>query len=581
MVGFRNAPKFALIRRFVVSENEWMIRTADGHEYRAPSRDALVTWHTEGRLPADAWIYHPSLGQWKRLAELLPAAASRSSPTGSPARRAGGKRTAIILGGGCAALILVSVLILVGLGAAGLGAASSGSAEGGTSRPQARGHAVYVLESRCYFGNQEGGSFKVELINVSNEPISGLTLVGVIKQGSSEVLRAKQPHGAPVKPGEIVKITSSGTYTRRLFTADITYEDFLPKSRVDRMFMSSYEHELTRRNYLKAQERNEELDDQTRESLAWESWLEDGHGRKVTMIKESRDLTPEQRAFVEGARERQEAAERAARDIANRPNVEETINSLLKLGNDIGLNRHGWDQTVGIFKDGWGRPIKYCTSGEMIFLASAGMDGAYQWEADDTTLRPAVTMTDGVFYPTSRCAGTMNVASDADDVVYFAGPDGVGFLKTRMIPSNIDAMVSAVNVLDLRRPEEHRIAALASVDRMEAAIAAFETFFKVHGRYPKNSEDGRGGIAPPDATELPPDVLMDGWGRQMYYKDWQEGYRLIASMPGDGYFEPEATINGMDAKQTRRALERLPYTRRAGVMYKHKLTFTGGWHVSG
>lgn len=64
---------------------QWIVRVGE-KEHRATDLPMVTNWLAEGRIPKDAWVYHRTLGEWKRAGDLpteMPtvAAAGAASPS--------------------------------------------------------------------------------------------------------------------------------------------------------------------------------------------------------------------------------------------------------------------------------------------------------------------------------------------------------------------------------------------------------------------------------------------------------------------------------------------------------------------
>jgi hypothetical protein len=117
----------------ISSDSEWLVATSDGARYSTPSRDVLEEWWRQGRVGEDCWLYHASLGAWKRPSEVFEV--RTSSPPSNRGRRS---LTAALVVAGCLGIVVLSLAAVVMVGfVAGISSASADAPAGAAVQGEA------------------------------------------------------------------------------------------------------------------------------------------------------------------------------------------------------------------------------------------------------------------------------------------------------------------------------------------------------------------------------------------------------------------------------------------------------------
>ena len=221
---------------------EWTIQRGD-ERFVAADFGMLQQWQRAGRLRDTDLIWHPSLSEWKRVTDVSGLFAT-ARPPDAVQSASKGRGWALLPLAGCAGLIVLVGLILL-----------AGSVGPVIKRATTGGPPKLVVTEGSLDDNESAWNETLQVVNVSDEPLSDVTLKVVWTHNGKILSEGFGKLRQPLQPGEMTTITAFGKFEKGLpLLREPSYQEFLPKSDVDKAFMSSYEQEQVTYRFMKARE---------------------------------------------------------------------------------------------------------------------------------------------------------------------------------------------------------------------------------------------------------------------------------------------------------------------------------------
>lgn len=315
---------------------DWIIRRGE-EQFKAPDLQTLREWYGAGRVVDSDFVFHPSLGDRWHSAVVL-----RQAPGPAvPEPRASSKKVWLVPLAGCGVLFVTALLI------------GAFTAVGGAAKKALAGPPALIVADAT--ADDDGGTWTktVRVINVTDQPISDLTLNVDWKLKGKTLSSGFGKLRQPLKPGELAVVTATGEFEERLpLVPEPALEDFLPKSQVDRAFLKSYEQEEIMHSFMKQQETVQHANAAIMQSIyqGLEIEFTNSNGDAVGFKAIDAKLTPHESRIVDVAfkrfelateadaqRRRDEESARVARDREKRRNeaIAGAINRLRVAANPI------------------------------------------------------------------------------------------------------------------------------------------------------------------------------------------------------------------------------------------------------